>query len=181
MSAAFAAETAKAVDTAVHHAFYEEPTFLVMIAFVITMALAGKAVYQKIAQALDARSEAIRAEIEEATRLREDAQDLLASYERKQREAIKDAEEIAERVHTEADFLRKKSAEELDQMIERRERRAKDRIAHAEGAARDEIRDIAIEVATEAARLLLAKKAGAKKGAALVDAAIKEIPEKLHS
>lgn len=177
MSIAFAAEATEAIAGS---AFYEDPSFIVMIGFFITFALFGKAVYQKITEALDARSDAIRAEIEESTKLRDDALDLLASYERKQREAMKDAEEIAERTQTEAAFLRRKSVEDLDQMMARRSRQAKDRIAHAEQSARDEIRNAAIEVATEAARLLLAEKSGGKKGAALVDAAIKEIPEKLH-
>ena len=75
MSVAYAAETA------VHQgAFYDAPEFWVMVAFILTIALAGKAVAQKISAALDDRSEGIRTEIEEATRLREEAQELLASY-----------------------------------------------------------------------------------------------------
>lgn len=178
MSTAFAAEAAKAA--AAHHAFWEDPAFIVMIGFFITFALIGKMVYLNITKSLDARSEAIRAEIEEATKLREDALDLLASYERKQREALKDAEEIAEKAQTEADFLRRKSGEEVEQIMARRERRAKERIAHAEQSARDEIQGAAIDVATEAARLLLTEKTAGKKGAAIVDAAIEEIADKLH-
>ncbi|MBT6406292.1 MAG: F0F1 ATP synthase subunit B, partial [Rhodospirillaceae bacterium] len=152
MSTALAADAA---GQAAPHAFYEDPTFIVLICFIITFALAGKAVYTKIAEALDARSEGIRDEIEEATKLREDAQDLLASFERKQREAIKDAEAITERAKSEADFMRKKSAEDLELMMARRERQAKDRIQHAEIQARDEIQNAAIDVATEAAKTLL--------------------------
>ncbi|MHA1598858.1 MAG: F0F1 ATP synthase subunit B family protein [Alphaproteobacteria bacterium] len=162
------------------HAFYEDPAFIVLIGFVITFALVGKAIYKKITEALDARSDSIRSEIEEATKLREDAQDLLASFERKQREALAEAGEIAERAAAEAEFLRRKSTEELDQLMVRRERQAADRIAHAETAARDEIRSVAIDVATDAVRHLLSQKLSGKKGNALIDDAIGEIAEKLN-
>ena len=66
ISVAYASEAAGAA----HGAFYEDPAFLVAVAFVITIALIGKTVFQKISAALDERSEGIRTEIEEATRLR---------------------------------------------------------------------------------------------------------------
>jgi len=176
ISVAHAAEA----GAAAHGAFYEEPTFWVAIAFVITIAAAGKAVYLKISAALDERSEAIRSEIEEATRLREEAQELLASYERKQRDAAGEAEQIAERAKGEAEYLADKAAKDLEDMIQRRERQAKDRIAQAEISARDEIRAAAIDVAMEASRRILADKVSGKKGDALVDAAIKDLPSKLH-
>ncbi len=175
MSAAYAAETAAA-----HSAFYETPEFWVLVAFVLTIALAGKAVVQKISTALDDRSEGIRSEIEEATRLREEAQELLASYERKQRDAAEEARNIADRAKSEADYLTKKAEEDLKNLLERRERQAKERIAQAEAAAIDEVRAAAIDVALEASRRLLAKKMTGSKSDALIDAAIKELPGKLH-
>jgi len=176
MSIAYAAEAA----TTAHGAFYDEPTFWVAVAFVITIAAAGKAVYQKVSAALDARSEAIRTEIEEATKLREEAQDLLTSFERKQRDAVKETKLIAERAKSEADYLAKKADVDMQAMLARRERQAKDRIAQAEIAARDEIRGAAIDVAMEASRRILSQKVSGKKSDALVDAAIAELPDKLH-
>jgi F-type H+-transporting ATPase subunit b len=177
ISAAYASEAAGAAP---HGAFYEDPQFLVLVAFVITIALIGKTVYQKISAALDERSEGIRDDIEEATRLREEAQDLLASYERKQRAAVGEAQAIAERAKGEAEFLAEKASKDLDAMIERRKRQAKDRIAQAEISARDEIRAAAIDVAMEASKRILADKVTGKKGDALVDAAIKDLPSLLH-
>ena len=110
ISIAYAAEAGAA---AAHGAWYEDTHFLVMVAFIITIALVGKTVYQKISAALDVRSEAIRTEIEEATRLREEAQELLASYERKQRDAAGEATEIAERARKESESLVDKAATDL--------------------------------------------------------------------
>jgi F-type H+-transporting ATPase subunit b len=177
ISVAYASETAGAIA---HSAFYENSQFLVSVAFVITIALIGKTVCQKISSALDERSEGIRSNIEEATRLREEAQDLLATYERKQRDASNEVKKIAERAKGEAERLAEKAAADLDAMIERRKRQAKDRIAQAEVTARDEIRAAAIDVALEASRRILADKVSGKKSAALIDAAIKDLPSLLH-
>ncbi|MBT4935094.1 MAG: F0F1 ATP synthase subunit B [Rhodospirillaceae bacterium] len=177
ISIAYAAEAGAA---AAHGAWYEDTHFLVMVAFIITIALVGKTVYQKISAALDVRSEAIRTEIEEATRLREEAQELLASYERKQRDAAGEATEIAERARKESEYLVDKAAKDLEELVARRQRQATDRIAQAEVSAHDEIRAAAIDVALEASRRILSDKVSGKKGNALIDAAIDELPSKLH-
>jgi len=176
ISVAYASEAAGAA----HGAFYEDPAFLVAVAFVITIALIGKTVFQKISAALDERSDGIRTEIEEATRLRKEAQDLLASYERKQRDAAGETRVIAERAQGEANYLAEKAARDLEAMIERRKRQAKDRIAQAEVTARDEIRAAAIDVAMEASKRILADKVSGDKGDAMIDAAIKDLPSRLH-
>ncbi len=177
ISVAHASETAGAAGNG---SLIDDPQFWVLVAFVITLAAAGKAVYQKISAALDERSEGIRSEIEEATRLREEAQELLASYERKQRDAVEETRAIAERAKSEADYLADKAAKDLEAMTERRKRQAKDRIAQAEVSARDEIRAAAIDVAMEASRRILADKMSGDKADALVDAAIKDLPSRLH-
>ena len=175
MSVAYAAETAAA-----HGSFFETPEFWVMVAFIITVGLVGKTIVQKISTAMDERSEGIRSEIEEATRLREEAQELLASYERKQRDAVEEARQIADRAKAEAEYLSKKAEQDLKNLLERRERQAKERISQAEVAAIDEVRAAAIDVALEASQRLLAKKMTGSKSDALIDAAIKELPGKLH-
>lgn len=175
---AYAAEAAEAAQG--HGGFFEDPHFWVLVAFIITIALAGKAVYQKISAALDARSEDIRSDIEEAARLREEAQDLLASYERKQRDAAEEAKAISERAKSEAKYLAEKAVKDLDAMVERRKRQAKERIAQAEVSARDEIRAAAIDIAMEASRRILAEKITGSKSDALIDNAIKDLPNRLH-
>ena len=172
--------SSETITNIAHEPFYEDPQFFVLIAFIITIALAGKTVYQKISVALDERSEEIRKNIEESIRLREEAQDLLASYERKQRDAANEAEELTARAKKDAQYLVEKATADLNALVKRRERQAQDRIAQAETTARDEIRLAAIEVALEGSRRILADKASGKKGDALIDIAIKDLPKLLN-
>ncbi len=176
ISAASAAEVAGELAA---HAWYEDTSFLVMIAFIITIALVGKTVYQKITTTLDVRSETIRTDIEEAIHLRDEAQELLASYERKQRNATGEATEITEQARKESKYLIDKAAKDLEELVARRQRQAIDRIAQAEVSARDEIHSVVIDVALEASRRILIDKISSNKGTALIDAAIDELPSKL--
>ncbi len=173
MSAAWAAETAAA------EAFYQAPEFWVMVAFFILIASVGRAIFRMVTEALDKRSRTINDQIEEAVRLREEAQDLLASYERKQRDAADEAEQIVERARAEAERLSQQASVDLATALKRRERQAMDRIAQAEATALDEIRALAVDVALDAAAKLLADKMTANKSEAMINDAIKDLPEKL--
>lgn len=173
MSAAWAAETA------VVEAFYQAPEFWVLVAFVILIASTARAFFRMATEALDKRSQTINDQIEEAVRLREEAQDLLASYERKQRDAAEEAERIVERARDEAERLSEQAAVDLEAAQKQRERQAMDRIAQAEATALDEIRGLAVDVALDATAKLLAEKMTAGKSNAMVNDAIKELPKKL--
>lgn len=173
MSAAWAAETAAA------EAFYQTPNFWVMVAFVILIASCGKVLFRMITEALDKRGRTINDQIEEAVHLREEAQDLLASYERKQRDAAEEAERIVAQARDEAGRLSEQAAVDLEAALKRRERQAMDRIAQAEATALDEIRALAVDVALDATAKILADEMTANKSKALIDDAIKELPEKL--
>lgn len=178
---AFAAEAANA---AAGHggAFYEQGEFWVALAFVIMVGLIVFVfrVHRVVIAGLDNRAETIRSQIEEAQRLREEAQELLASYERSQRDAIKEGERLMEQARAEAAVLAERAAEDLDRSLKRREQSALDRLAQAETAAIAEVRSVAIEVAIRAARKVIDENMTARKANALIDAAIKELPEKLH-
>lgn len=181
MMQAYAADTAQAAHDTAHAApFYADATFWVAISFVILIALAGKKVL-KIAQAgLDKRGEEIKARIEEATRLHEEAKELLASYERKQREAASEADAIVNQAREEAERLEAKAADELEKSVARRESQAMDRIKQAEAQASQEVRTLAVDLATQAAKNILREKATGTKADALIDQAIQELPAKLH-
>ena len=172
---AWAAETAAGAS----EAFYEAPEFWVAMAFVVVVAAVFKPVASRIGAALDDRAETIKTQIDEAVRLREEAQELLASYERKQRDAAAEAEEIVERARKEADRLGKRAAEDLEKALKRRQQQAMERIARAEAEALDEVRGVAVDVALDATRRLLAEKVSGKRADAMIDAAIEELPEKL--
>ncbi len=178
---AWAAETTqKAAEGGHSGAFYTEPEFLVAVAFVLLVALAFKKVAALITTALDDRANTISKRIEEATRLHEEAQDLLASYEKKQRKTEKDAEDILDRARAEAVLLAEKAAKDLEESLTRQERMATERIAQAEAQAIKDVRNGAIDLAVEATRQLLAEKTPKDKANGMIDDAIKELPEKLH-
>src|SRR3546814_14248082 len=87
---------------------------------------------------LDARAERIRAELDEAQRLREEAQKALAEYKRKQRDAAKEAEDLLANAKHEAELLRRQAAEDLKETLARREKAAIEKIAQAETQALQE-------------------------------------------
>ena len=168
-----------AAETPAEEAFYQAPEFWVMVAFVILIAGVGRAVFRMVTEALDKRGRTINDQIEEAVHLREEAQDLLASYERKQRDAAEEAERIVARARAEAVRLSEQAAVDLEAALKRRERQAMDRIAQAEATALDEIRALAVDVALDATARLLADTMTADKSNAMIDDAIKDLPKKL--
>ncbi len=179
MTAALAATTAGegAADHA--EAFYNGAEFWVMVAFVIVAVALGKKILTMATAALDKRTETISNQIEQATRLREEAHDLLANYQHKQRDAIKEADDIIERARAEADRLAVQSAEDLENALKRREEQAMERISQAEAKAMEDIRNMTINLAMDASRRLLGEKVVGEKADAMVNEAIQELPKKL--
>ena len=158
----------------------ESPTFWTLVAFLIFLGLTVKPISKLAATALDARSDKIRAEIEEGEKLLEEAQELLSNYERKQRDSAKEAEAILNRAREESERMKTQAAENLEQTLARREKLTEERISQAEASAIDEVRAVVAEIALDAAQRLLAENLSADKSDALVNAAIKEIPAKLN-
>lgn len=158
----------------------EKPEFWVAIAFVIFMAALWKKIASAFVGMLDARTEKIRQELDEAQRLREEAQALLASYQRRQRDALKEAEGVVAHAREEAERLRRHAAAELEASIKRRETQAMDRIAQAEAAAMREVRDMTVDLAIAASRELLTENISADRQAALVDDAVKSLSKHLN-
>jgi F-type H+-transporting ATPase subunit b len=156
-----------------------EPEFWVAVAFVIFVALAGKKIYEAVGKILDERAARIRAELGEAERLRAEAEKLLAEYQRKQREAVKDAEAILGAAREETARVRKEAAANLEAQLKRRERAAVEQIAQAEAHAVAEVRNQAIELAVGAARAALAESLDAARAGALIDRSLADL-EKLH-
>ncbi len=156
------------------------PEFWVALAFVIFVALVWKKAGQAIIGLLDSRAERIRQELDEAQRLREDAQSTLANYQRRQRDAIKEAEAIVAHAREEAERLRRQAETDLEAALKRRETQAMDRIAQAEAQALAEVRNLTIDIAMDASRKVLAQTIQADRQDALVDDAIRELPRHLH-
>lgn len=151
---------------------------LTTVLFVLLLIYLG--VPGKIAGLLDARAEKIKTELEEARRLREEAQTLLASYERKQKEVEAQAEQIVANARAEAERAAEDAKAGLKASIARRMKAADDQIASAEASAVKEVRDQAVAVAIAAASKVIAGKMTNQAGGKLIDDAIKQVGAKLH-
>lgn len=159
---------------------FQVAEFWVAFAFVIFVVIAAKPARKAILAMLDDRTEKIRKELDEAQRLREEAQTLLAGYQRRQRDALKEAEDIVAHAREEADRLRNRSTDDLDTALARREAQAMDRIAQAEASAVQEVRNLTVDIAVAASGRIIAQRLDAKQSAKLVDQAIGDLPKHLH-
>ncbi len=155
--------------------------FIVLIAFVVFV---GMVIYFKVPSTigamLDKRADAIRADLSEARRLREEAQEIYASYERRQREVKTQADEIVANAKREAEAQAAKSKEELKQSIERRLRAAEEQIASAEKDAVRAVRDRAVKTAVAAAAQILGAQVKAGQLSPGIDDAIAQVEQRLN-
>ena len=159
---------------------FAEPEVWVLLAVVVFVIGVWKPARRVILGRLDARAVRIRDELETARRLREEAQQALATYQKQQREAAAEAEAILAHARTEAEHIAAQAARNLEETLERRQRLAKERIAQEEAKALAEIRAITVDVAISAARQAIVAELDERRGAALIDAAIGELPQQLH-
>jgi len=155
--------------------------FIVLLAFLLFLAvLFHYKVPSLLGGLLDKRAEGIRSELDEARALREDAQTILASYERKQKEVQAQADRIVETARAEAAAAAEQAKADLKLSITRRLAAAEEQIASARASAVREVRDSAIAIATEVAGKVMAEQMTAAEGNKLIDAAIGEVEAKLH-
>lgn len=159
---------------------FSSPEFWVAVAFVIFAGLMVWKGTKPILAALDARSNRIHQQIEEARSLRAEAERALGDAQRKTREATREAEAILAQAAAEAERLKAQAAESLEATLRRRERNAIDKIAQAETRAVEEVRNRAVEVAVAATARLLQEQMEGAQGDKLVEDAITEIGRRLH-
>ena len=159
---------------------FQDPTFWVAVAFVITVAAVYRPLSRAFLKLLDGRILRIRQQLDEAQELREEAQKVLAEYKRMQRDAIGEAEQILEQAKQEAKHLREQAEQDLEVQLARREKLAMEKIEQAEAAALQEVRERTVDIAIAASAKLLADKIDESKAESLIDDAIKELPDKLH-
>ncbi len=154
--------------------------FWVAVAFVAFAVIVARFGYRRIVDALDMRAAGIKHELDEAVLLREEAQALLAEYQRKQRDAVDQAEEIVEHAKAEAERLARKAEQDLEADMARRRQLAADKITQAEAEAVAEVRNAAATLAIDAARRLIRDTLDDKGAAKLIDDSIGDVPKKLH-
>jgi len=136
--------------------------------------------HKKIAKSLDDRAARIRAELDDARRLREEAAQLLADYQRKRHEAEGEAAGIIEGAKAEAERLAAEAKAKVAEFVERRTKMAETKIAQAEAQAAAEVRAAAAEAAVAAAEKILAKEAKGKLADELIAKGIEDVRQKLN-
>lgn len=154
----------------------QDPKFWVAASFVIFVVLFGKIAWSRATAMLDARGERIRAELEEASRLRQEAEAMLAQANAERQAAIAEAAAMIERAQAEAQRVAAAAAAEAEHAAKRRERMAMDRIAAAEASAVTEVRNAAAEIATAAVRDIIVARHDATADASLIDSAVASLP-----
>ncbi len=155
--------------------------FWVLISFLLFFAvLFYKGVPKMITGALDDRADKIRTELDDARKLREEAQELLADYQRKAREADDEAKIIIEQAKHEANALAEETRKATAESLERRTRLAEEKIARAETQALTDVRRAAVDAAVSAAETILKGKVAAGTGDKLIDEALRDLKGKLN-
>jgi F-type H+-transporting ATPase subunit b len=160
--------------------FMMEAEFWVLVAFVIAIWFLVVKAKSAVTGGLDARAAKIKTELDEAQKLRDEAQARLAEFQLKQRDALKEAEGIVALAREEAQRLAAQGAKDLEAAIERRRRMAQEKIALEEQKAISDLRIAAVDVAVAALRRVLAEDLNAAQQSALIDNAINAIPPTLH-
>lgn len=157
------------------------PEFWVMVSFALFMALlAYLKIPAKVVQALDSRADQIRSELDEARRLREEAQGILADYQRKHLEAEKEVQGIIAAAQREAQFYAEEQRKALIETLQRRTRLAEEKIARAEEQAVQDIRSRATDVAIKAAGIVIAQQLKGESAEGLVAKSVRDLGTKLN-
>ena len=161
--------------------FWSDPRSFVALAFVIFFAIFGRKIWGVLTAMLDKRADEVRTELAEAQRLRQEAEAMLRSANQQREAAIADAQALLAGAKAEALRLAAAAAADAETSAKRREQMAMDRIAAAEKAAVDDVRMIAADIATTAARDIIRDGLSAEADAALVDRAITGLPAALRA
>jgi F-type H+-transporting ATPase subunit b len=164
-----------------HGGLLADPHVWEAIGFLIFVGLAVKLGWGRVVAMLDARGTRIAAELDEAKRLRAEAEALLRQAEADRAAALAEAGQLLTRAKAEAERLAIAAAAEAEAAAKRRERMALDRIAAAEAGAIADVRNAAALIATAAATRVIAEGMTAEADAALIDRAVAELPTALRA
>ncbi len=158
-----------------------DATFWAFVALVIFLGIiAYVKVPATIGANLDARADKIKSDLDEARRLREEAQELLADYQRKRKEAEQEASEILESAKREAAALEKDAEVKANEFVARRTALAEQKIEQAQAQAVAEVRASAVDIAVAAAGKILQGKASGAAADKLIKEGIAEVKSRLN-
>ena len=152
---------------------------VLLVALIILVVAVWKPFKKHVLGALDTRAERIRAELDEAQRLHEEAKGLLAKYQRQLHEGEKLAADIISQAEGERSRLEQRMRADFDAAVKRRTEQAMDRIAQEEQKAVADVRARAADLAVRTTRLLLTEKLGQKEAQAMIRSSIEDVSRKL--
>jgi len=158
---------------------FQDSATWVLCSFLVFAFVLWKLAKDKIVAALDKRIADIKREIDTAESLRVEAQELLAQYQRKQRDAAKEAEEIVASAREHAAEIQKQAEKELKEIAKRREQQLEERLKRMEQNAMQEIKTYAAELAVKATTEIIAKQMDKSTNENLVDQSIKDVAKRL--
>jgi F-type H+-transporting ATPase subunit b len=160
---------------------FEDPEFWVALAFVIFIGVLVKFGVPKMAfSALDERADRIRQALDEAHRLRSEAQAVLVQYQKKREEAVKEAEGIIVGARAEAERLAGEAKSKVEEFIARRTKMAESKIAQAEAQALADVRAAAADAAVFAAEKILVQTTHGAAAESLIAKGISDVKAKLN-
>ena len=159
----------------------KEPEFWVAVAFVLFLGvLLYAGAHKKILDALDQRGVRIKAELDEARRLKEDAAKLLAEYKSKRSSAEREAQEIIANAKAEAERVAIETKAKMEDFVARRTKTAESKIALAEAQALADVRAAAANAAVSAASTILSQSVKGSVADDLLAKGIAEVRAKLN-
>ena len=180
-AASGAAETVYVAAGPVEGGLLQDSSLWVLLAFIAAIALLARAgVHKTMGAGLDKRAQGIADEINEARKMREEAQELLAAYQRRQREAEEEAAAIIEQAKKDAKRMAAEAHEKIQAQMERRAKAAEDKIARAEAQALAEVRGQAADLAAAAAGEIIRERMDSGAQTAFIDKAIAGLREKAN-
>jgi F-type H+-transporting ATPase subunit b len=163
------------------HEFFAHSEYLwITLAILTLFYIAWKPVKAAVLGGLDARAARIAKDLDDAAKLRAEAEKLLAEYQAKHRDAMAQADAIVTQAREEAGRMAAKAEADLASSLKRREELAMERIAQAEAQATAEVRSAAVDLAIAATAKLLEGRLDAARQDALAEGAIKALPNRLN-
>ncbi len=156
------------------------PVFWVAASFALFVILSFKKAKALLLGALDGRSARIADELSRARRLREEAENVLAEYKKRQAEYMKEAEAMLNKAREDADALTLRSEKELKETLDGRMKQALDKIAREEDLAIQEVRNHVVDIALAAARAVIVTHVGKLPQEELIKLALADIERKIH-
>lgn len=163
-----------------NEAFYADAEFWVLVSFIGFVLLAFVPLRKALNNVLDARSAQIASELEQAKRLREEAEELLATYQKKQQEALRESEALLASTKKEAELIAKQSEADLARSLEKRKALALEKIAQAETKALQDVKAHVVDITVAVARTIITEELKRSGNDDVVKQAAAELERKLH-